>query len=92
MGERTVQVEVFEKIGDLYRKHQSLKPAWLRESGEAVDADRVFIWGKGARQPPYKRERSATNLKSLFNLLIRFSLDFTTWLKASWKSLTNKSA
>lgn len=65
MGDRTVQVKVFEKIKGFYLKTQSLKPAWLRESGEAVDADRVFIWGNGARQrPPYKRERSATILTS----------------------------
>ncbi len=41
----------FSKMPDFYHKRQSLQPAWLRESGEAVDADRVFIWGKAPRQP-----------------------------------------
>jgi len=46
-----VEVELFEKTDELYPKIQSLQPAWLREFREAVDADRVFIWGKRARQP-----------------------------------------
>ena len=51
MGSFLVEVEHFQKKVEFYRKTQSLQPAWLRESGEAVDAHRVFIWGKEARQP-----------------------------------------
>jgi len=51
MGSLAAEVEYFQKKGDLCLESRTLQPAWLRESGEAVDADRVFIWGKGARQP-----------------------------------------
>jgi len=51
MGSLAAEVEYFQKKGDLCLERQTLQPAWLRESGEAVGAHRAFIWGKGARQP-----------------------------------------
>ena len=51
MAEFAAEVELFEKMGELSLEIQSLQPAWLRDFREAVDADRVFIWGKAPRQP-----------------------------------------
>ncbi len=51
MADLVVEVPLVFKNSDLYRKRQSLQPAWLRESGETVGADRAFIWGKAQRQP-----------------------------------------
>lgn len=52
-GRRTVEVAIFEKMVDLYRKSRSLQPAWLRDFFSTVGAHRAFIWGKGARQRPH---------------------------------------
>jgi hypothetical protein len=53
MGDSKGELEVFRKKAELSRKRRTLKPAWLRESGEAVGAHRAFIWGKGTRQRPH---------------------------------------
>jgi hypothetical protein len=47
----TVEVEVFQKKGDLNLKERLLKPAWLKEFREDVGAHRAFIWGKAPRHP-----------------------------------------
>lgn len=57
------EVEIFSKNCDLCLKTQSLETAWLRDLWRSGDANRVFIWGRDARQTtPYKRERLATIL------------------------------
>lgn len=58
-----VEVAIFEKMLDLYRKSRTLEPAWLRDFFSTVGAYRAFIWGKGTRQRPHiKGERLATNI------------------------------
>jgi hypothetical protein len=44
-------VTFFKNKGDFCRKTRLLQPAWLWDFLQAVDADRVFIWGKPPRQP-----------------------------------------
>ncbi len=62
MGSLAGEVELFEKTVELSLKRQSLQPAWLREFREAVGAKRLFIWGKGTRQPHINGSEERTSL------------------------------